>query len=76
MFIVCIDHLSESQLNFFGWDLVQETDEFWLYLHVRTGEEQIVDGKGKKYLLVDDVNDANAMAVDTVIIAPGAPKLN
>ena len=74
MFIVCIDHLSESQLNFFGWDLVQETDEFGLYLHVHTGEEQIVDRKGKKYLLVDDVNDATAMAADTVIIAPGAPK--
>ena len=76
MFIVCIDHLSESQLNFYGWDLVRETDEFWLYIHVRTGEDQIVDKKGKKYLVVDDVNDAEAMSVDQVIIAPGASKLN
>lgn len=71
MFIVCIDHLSESQLNFFGWDLVRETDEFWLYLHVRTGEDQIVDKKGKKYLLIDDVNDADTMSVDHITIAPG-----
>ncbi len=73
MFIVCIDHLTESQLNFFGWDLVRETDDFWLYLHIRTGEDQIVDKKGKKYLLVDDINDANAMSAEWLIIAPGAP---
>lgn len=71
MFIVCIDHLSESQLNFFGWDLVRETDDFWLYLHIHTGEDQIVDKKGKKYLLVDDINDANAMSAEWLIIAPG-----
>lgn len=71
MFIVCIDHLSESQLNFFGWDVVRETDDYWLYLHIHTGEEQIVDRKGKKYLIVDDINDANAMSEDQVIIAPG-----
>ena len=71
MFIVCIDHLSESQLNFFGWDLVRETDDFWLYLHIHTGEDQIVDKKGKKYLLVDDINDANAMSAKWLSIAPG-----
>lgn len=71
MFIVCIDHLSESQLNFFGWDVVRETDDFWLYLHINTGEEQIVDKKGKKNLLVDDINDANVMSAELLIIAPG-----
>ena len=62
MFLVWIDHLSEAQLNFFGWASVRETDEFWVYLHVYTGEEQIVDKGGKKFLWIDDVNDADAMS--------------
>tara|TARA_R110000782_G_scaffold135569_1_gene227948 strand:- start:1855 stop:2076 length:222 start_codon:yes stop_codon:yes gene_type:complete len=72
MFIVNIDHLTEDQLEFFGWSLVRETDDMWLYLHVHTGEEQLVDKDGEKFLIIDDVNDASMMSSGQITVAPGS----
>jgi hypothetical protein len=62
MFTVDVSHLTEEQLLFFGWVIVKETDDFLIYLHIRTGEEQPVSKKGKRLLIVDDVNDAQQMS--------------
>lgn len=60
-YAVCIDHLDEQQLNFFGWSLVRKDSDFSVYRHLYSGEEQIVDMKGKQMLFVDDYNDAQQM---------------
>lgn len=74
MFTVDVSHLDDDQLVFFGWTLAKETADFWLYVHIRTGEEQIVDKSGPRCLVVDDVNDAQQMAKDRYMIVPTQEK--
>ena len=69
MFIVEISHLDEDQLAFFGWVITSETDDFSIYIHVRTGDEQIVSKSGRKYLVVEDVNDARQMSRNGNIVS-------
>ncbi len=57
-FIVNISHLSDGELEFFGWVLVDKGEEFSLYWNPRYNESQPVDNKHPRYLLVDDLNDA------------------
>lgn len=69
-FAVCIDDLTVQQLEFFGWTIVRQNDEFIVYQHLYDGDEQIVDAKGKKFLLVDDYNDAQQMGHSIIRIPP------
>lgn len=65
---VTIDHLTDEQLSFFGFTLVLENDEFKVYRHY-SGEDHIVRKAGPRFLLVDDINDAVAMAATRVLRA-------
>jgi hypothetical protein len=60
-FAVCVDDLSDQKLEFFGWTIVKRSEEFIVYQHLYDGDEQIVDAKGRKFLFVDDYNDAQQM---------------
>lgn len=57
-FYVNIEGIPEDFLEFLGYDLIKENDEFKLYNHIPTGEECIVK-KDNPYLLVEDSNDAS-----------------
>lgn len=57
-YIVQIDHLTDSQLEFFGWIKVDEGDEFSTYWSPRYNEHQLVENKPPRFLIVDDWNDA------------------
>ena len=59
LFYVRIDHLSQPELLIAGYSVIIENDEFWL-IQGYDGDEQIVR-KSFPFLLVDDVNDANAI---------------
>lgn len=71
---VCIDHLSDDELEFYGWYKIRESDEFVIYQRPYGAEQQIIDKDGgKKFLLVDDFNDAMQMKGAMVIQAPSDP---
>lgn len=72
-FSVDISHLDENELLFFGYDLVGETDEFFLYLHVHTNTEHIVKKGEKRLLVVDDLNDAQQMQSAAITLIPDDP---
>ncbi len=61
MYYVRLDGLTQADLEFFGYQLVAQGDEFELYRDYR-GDEHIVHRRGVRYLLVDDPNDAQQMA--------------
>ena len=63
-FIVNIDHLSDRELSFFGWVKVDDGDEFSLYWNPRYNEFQPISNDPPRMMLVDDYNDAHAMAQD------------
>ena len=69
-FYVCIDHLSDEQLEIFGWYKVREGDEFIVYARAYESEQQVIDKGGKKFLLVDDWNDAMQMKGTMMVAAP------
>ena len=69
MFYVCIDHLQDNELSFLGYTLVAEDDQFKMYRHY-TGDEHIVDKQGKKFLMVEDMNDAEIMRSREIIQIP------
>jgi hypothetical protein len=70
MFIVRVDHLSDEQLVFFGWQREHEGDEFSVYRHMREGTDAIVSNLPPRYLPVDDVNDAQQMSRGKIILGP------
>ena len=71
---VCIDHLSDDELEFYGWYKVQENDEFVVYQRPYGSEQQVIDKAGApRFLLVDDINDAMQMKGSMVIQAPNDP---
>jgi hypothetical protein len=67
---VCIDHLTDGQLEFFGWYKVREGEEFVIYARAYGAEQQVIDKGGQKFLLVDDFNDAMQMKGSVVIQSP------
>ncbi|KEO88586.1 hypothetical protein EH31_16650 [Erythrobacter longus] len=69
-FYVCIDHLTDDQLEIFGWYKVREGNEFIVYSRPYGADQQIVDKGGKKFLLVDDWNDAVQMKGSMMVAAP------
>lgn len=66
---VRIDHLTDRQLENFGYYCVEEDAEFKLYQDGYAGSTQVVL-KENPYLLVDDINDARQMGID-MVSAPG-----
>lgn len=52
---VSLDGVSEEQLQFLGYILISENDEFRVYYHL--GEEVIVE-KADPFIYVEDLNDA------------------
>lgn len=72
-FIVRIDHLSDQELEFFGWVRVHSGGEFSTYWSPRYDEFQPVSNGSPRYLIIDDWNDAQAMSLgigNTVIEGP------
>lgn len=67
---VSIDHLSDDELEFFGWHRAREDDFFIVYERAYGEEPQIVPKTGPKFLYVDDYNDAMLMKAETIIFAP------
>lgn len=69
-FYVTISHLSDKDLEFYGWQKVRENADFRIYRDVSSGDEQIVDNSGVPFLMVEDLNDAQAMSKDRILQAP------
>jgi hypothetical protein len=63
-FVVRIDHLSDEQLEFFGWVRAHFGPTFSLYWNPRYNEYQPVQNDIPRVLVVDDYNDAVQMAGD------------
>ena len=55
-YYVNIAGLELEKLNFFGFQLVEENEEFALYID-GNGDPQVVDKKSP-HIFVDDINDA------------------
>lgn len=70
-YIVRIDHLSDDQLSFYGFEKVHSGPEFSLYLNVRYDEMQPVSNVSPRYIIVDDWNDAQYMADDDADVVTG-----
>lgn len=71
-FIVRVDHLTDDQLTFFGWIRTHQGDEFSTYRCFHNGEEQVVSNGLPRYMVIDDVNDAQFMSLDKIITGPSA----
>lgn len=69
MFYVRVDQLNDRELGFHGYTKVGENAEFDAYRHY-TGELYILSKKGKRYLMVEDINDAVSMSPTEVIQLP------
>ena len=67
---VGIDHLSDEELEFFGWYRSRENDAFIVYERAYGDDSQIVSKSGGKFMFVDDYNDALLMKADKIIFAP------
>lgn len=67
-FIVQVDHLSDDQLEFFGWLKVEAHAEFSLYWHPGYNETQPVSNESPRFLVIDDWNDAQHMSADGDVI--------
>ena len=70
MFAVDVSHLTDEELMFFGWAITKETEDFFIYQLIHTGEEQIVSKRLPRLLIVDDVNDAQQMSVGGFLSIP------
>lgn len=70
-YLVRVDHLSDQQLNFFGWFREAEGEEFSIYWHPHSDERQPVSNVSPRYLVVDDWNDAEYMSDgEEIVVAP------
>jgi hypothetical protein len=69
-FIFRIDHLTEEQINFFGWYEVAREGPVAVYRRLYDGEEQYVHDGPPKMFCTDDYNDALSMSAGTIIFGP------
>ncbi len=67
---VSIDNVPDDKLEFIGYLLVREDEEFFVYTHIHSGDDFIIDKNGPKFLWVDDINDAIAINARVAMIAP------
>lgn len=65
--------MDDAALAFFGWYKVRENDEFEIYAKAYGDAEQVISKDGRRFLLVDDFNDAQQMKGERVIKAPEPP---
>ena len=70
---VCIDGVDDATLEFLGYESVAENGDFVVYKHHYTGTEQIVAKRSKRYLYVEDRNDAVWLNASRVIQVPRMP---
>jgi hypothetical protein len=61
-FIVRIDHLTDEQLSFFGWEMIDKGNTYSLYWNARYNESQPVSNDLPRFIIVDDWNDAQYMS--------------
>lgn len=73
-FIVNVSHLTDSQLEFFGWVKFHQGDEFTTYWNPRYNEYQLLNNEPPRYLTVDDWNDAQALRSSSHPIIAGPSK--
>jgi hypothetical protein len=64
-----VDNVPKEVLDFLGYYLVREDDEFELWQDLY-GEEHIVRKSGPKYFFVEDMNDALVLRASKVHRAP------
>ena len=69
-FIFRIDHLSEAEINLFGWYEVERKGSVAVYRRMYDGEEQYVYDGSPRYFCVDDYNDAQAMCDGNIVVGP------
>lgn len=67
-YIVRIDHLTDDNLSFYGFEKISAGAEFSLYMNVRYNEMQPVSNDPPRYIIVDDWNDAMHMSRDGELI--------
>lgn len=67
-FYVDISDVPHEKLEFLGYYAVAEDDEFRLYEN--KGDGQVVAKEGKRWLYVDDLNDAHALGFKFRVPAP------
>lgn len=69
-FIFTIDHLTEEQLNFFGWFQVDRSASVAVYRRLHDGHEQYVFDGPPRWFCTDDYNDAQSMSQGTIVFGP------
>jgi len=61
-FFVRVDHLTDEELSFFGWELIDKGNEYSAYWNARYNEIQLVSNEAPRFIVVDDLNDARNMS--------------
>ena len=69
-FIFSIEHLTEENINFFGWYEIEREGSVALYRRIYDGDEQYVHDGPPRYFCVDDYNDAQSMCDGHIVIGP------
>jgi hypothetical protein len=68
-YYVCIDGIELSKLEFLGYSLIRENDEFEIWSDL-TGDEHIIAKGCPRYLYMEDLNDAIILGAVRVTPAP------
>lgn len=69
MFYVSIDHLTDEQLAFFGYTLVEEDEDMQVYRYY-DGSIHVIERNGRRFMWVEDVNDAVALSSSEMVHFP------
>lgn len=69
MFYVRIDHLSDEQLAFYGYMVVEEDADMKVY-RFYDGTLHVIEKNGLRFLWVEDVNDAVAISATDIVHFP------
>jgi hypothetical protein len=72
-YLVRVDDLSDDELSFFGWEVLDKGEEFSIYSNARYNETQPVSNESPRYLLIDDRNDAQVIGRGRFLVGPRNP---
>jgi hypothetical protein len=61
-YFVRVDHLTDEELSFFGWEVIDRGNEYSAYWNARYNEVQPVSNGPPRFIVVDDLNDARNMS--------------
>ena len=64
-FSVDVTGLTDDQLQFYGWFKTESNEEFSIYWNSRYNERQVVQNGPPRFLIVDDLSDAQYMTRDS-----------